>query len=140
VSLPIILPGEEEVVLTKEIFVFRVQKPDLWDPFALLWVLSLKAVREQWRRITLMQTNREDCGERYKEIILPCPPNRAAAESRSSAFRKYFRTIAEAKTAFAASIASDGMEYIATVLGRRGTPGHDDVHHQTEDEEAAGAE
>src|SRR5437868_1298444 len=62
----ILLPGEEQVVLTKEVFVFRILDETLLDAFYLLWALSLKAVRDQWRRIVLMQTNREDCGSRYR--------------------------------------------------------------------------
>jgi type I restriction enzyme M protein len=115
----IILPGEEQVVLTKEMFLFRVQKTNIWDPFILLWALSLKAVREQWRRITLMQTNREDCGDRYKEIVLPLPRNRHWAEERSQAFRDYFNSLAVAKSEFASRILTDKAEYIATVLGAR---------------------
>jgi len=60
----ILLPGEEQIVVTKEVFVLRVLKGELWDPFYLLWALSLRAVRDQWRRVALMQTNREDCGDR----------------------------------------------------------------------------
>jgi type I restriction enzyme M protein len=83
----ILLPGEEQVVVTKEVFVFRVMKDDMWDPFYLLWALSLRVVREQWRRIALMQTNREDCGDRYREIILPNPPDPSWAHDKSAAFR-----------------------------------------------------
>ena len=60
----ILLPGEEQIVLTKEMFVLRVLKTTSIDPFYLLWGLSLKCVRDQWRRVALMQTNREDCGSR----------------------------------------------------------------------------
>ena len=63
----ILIPGEEDIVLTKEVFVFRSINQDLYDAFYLLWAFSLKAVRNQWRRIALMQTNREDCGNRYRE-------------------------------------------------------------------------
>jgi type I restriction enzyme M protein len=47
----ILLPGEEDVVLTKEMFVFRVARPGEggWDPFYLHWALCLRPVREQWR-------------------------------------------------------------------------------------------
>lgn len=67
----ILLPGEEQIVITKEVFVLRVSggEDEGYDPFYLLWCLCLKAVRLQWQRITLMQTNREDCGSRYREII-----------------------------------------------------------------------
>jgi len=111
-----ILPGEEKVVLTKEVFVLRVIDYEVWDAFYLLWSLSLQAVREQWRRIALMQTNREDCGDRYREIILPMPPSKEWAQRQSEAFRAYFLTIAAAKQQFLASVRGASSLYIATVV------------------------
>lgn len=112
----ILLPGEEQVVLTKEVFVIRVLKPDLVDPFYLLWALSLKAVRDQWRRITLMQTNREDCGQRYREIILPKPKSKPWAKTTSAAFRTYFETIANARTSFVEAVRTSKFGHVANVL------------------------
>jgi type I restriction enzyme M protein len=112
----ILLPGEEEIVVTKEVFVFRVDnKDDVWDPFYLLWALSLSAVRDQWRRIALMQTNREDCGDRYREIIVPEPPSVEWAKSASQPFRDYFRKIAAARTKFIKSVTADELAYVANV-------------------------
>ncbi len=112
-----LLPGEERVVLTKEMFIFRVntEDQDLWTPFSLFWALCLRGVREQWRRIALMQTNREDCGDRFREIRLPLPPNREAAEEASKDFETYFSALAAAKTAFLAAIEHTGDRYIASV-------------------------
>lgn len=102
-------------MLTKEVFVLRVRKNDrVWDPFYLLWALSLRAVRDQWRRIALMQTNREDCGDRYREIILPKPPSRKWAKQSSDAFATYFKTIASARDAFIGSVSKGGHDYVAT--------------------------
>ena len=112
----ILLPGEERIVLTKEVFVFRVLDTQLLDPFYLIWALSLKVVREQWRRITLMQTNREDCGNRYREIIIPKPPSKTWAIETSAAFRSYFEAIAGAKAVFAEHLTEDPFEYVANVL------------------------
>lgn len=112
----LLLPGEEQVVLTKEVFVFRVVNNSLFDQFYLLWALSLKAVRDQWRRIVLMQTNREDCGNRYKEIIIPIPKDKAWGEKASEPFRKYFSTIAIAKTEFIESVHNEKYEHIANVV------------------------
>lgn len=112
----ILLPGEERIVLTKEVFIFSVLPGEtVWDQFYLLWALSLGAVRDQWRRIALMQTNREDCGDRYREIILPNPPNRKWAEERSAAFRDYFATLAAARETFVGRVSADGLEYVANV-------------------------
>ena len=111
----ILLPGEERIVITKEVFVIRVLDKKLFDQFYLLWALSLKAVREEWRRIALMQTNREDCGSRHREIILPKPKNRAWADKVSENFRTYFTTIARAKSTFIESVQKDGFEHVANV-------------------------
>jgi type I restriction enzyme M protein len=113
-----LLPGEEQVLITKEVFVFRcMDHKSEWDPFYLLWALSLRVVREQWRRVALMQTNREDCGSRYREVILPCPPNKRWATEASKAFRDYFTSLAQAKADFLKAVASDSCEYIASVSG-----------------------
>jgi type I restriction enzyme M protein len=112
----LLLPGEEQIVLTKEVFVFRVIDTKLFDQFYLLWALSLKVVRDQWRRIALMQTNREDCGARYREIIIPKPKNKGWGEKTSNPFREYFSTIANAKAEFISSVNSDKYEYVANVV------------------------
>jgi type I restriction enzyme M protein len=112
----IIVPGEEQVVLTKEVYVLRVlDDSDGYDPFYLLWALSLKAVRNQWQRITLMQTNREDVGNRFREIRIPAPLNLSWANNVSSPFRKYFTILADSKTEFIAETDKDEFDYIASV-------------------------
>jgi type I restriction enzyme M protein len=111
----IILPGEEQVVITKEVFVLRVMNRELIDPFYLLWALSLKSVRDQWRRIALMQTNREDCGNRYREVLLPRALSKGWADRVSQPFRDYFTTMAAARTTFMKNVAEDTVEYVANV-------------------------
>jgi len=113
----IIVPGEEQVVLTKEMFVFRVLDPTVWDAFYLFWALCLSAVREQWRRIALMQTNREDCGSRYREIILPKPLSKQWARQQSGAFREYFKSLAAARDKFSAKLSASGLSFIASAPG-----------------------
>ena len=110
--------------MTKEVFVIRVDNSKIIDPFYLLWAFSLKAVRDQWRRITLMQTNREDCGQRYREIILPKPKSKAWAQSTSAPFRDYFQTIAEAKATFIERVRTSKFEHVANVVSN--TPVEDD--------------
>jgi type I restriction enzyme M protein len=111
----ILLPNEEQVVLTKEVFVFRTKTDPIWTPFYLLWALCLKPVRDQWRRIALMQTNREDCGDRWKEIVLPNPESKEWAARTSAAFERFFQSLADARLHFGIETASDRYEYIATV-------------------------
>ncbi len=130
----ILLPGEEQVVLTKEMFVLRVTKNDLWDPFYLLWALCLRAVRNQWHRIALMQTNREDCGNRYREIVLPIPDSAKRAKELSEPFRNYFTVLARSKARFLEDVASDEFEYIANVMS---AIAHDDNNDKSSDQDLA---
>jgi type I restriction enzyme M protein len=111
----ILLPGEERIVLTKEVFVFRIADGSVWDAYYLHWALSLSAVREQWRRIALMQTNREDCGARWREIILPNPKTKVWAQEKSKAFRDYFTTMAKAKEKFVKQIQTAEFAFVANV-------------------------
>lgn len=94
----ILLPGQERVVTTKEVIVLRPGPKANFDPFYLLWALSLKVVRDQWRRIIFMQTNREDVGKRYLEILLPTPPTPERAKEISEPFRAYYQTLATARS------------------------------------------
>ena len=112
----ILLPGEEQIVITKEVFILRVNdNHEGYSPFYLLWALSLAEVREQWRRVTLMQTNREDVGKRYKEVLLPKPISPEWADEVSRPFREYFTTLASAKDVFVESINADDFDYIASI-------------------------
>lgn len=112
----ILLPGEESIVLTKEVFIIRVNPNNIGiTPFYLLWALSLTQTRKQWSRVTLMQTNREDVGQRYKEILIPLPKSIEWAGKVSAPFADYFKGIAEAKKTFIAQTATDKFSYIASV-------------------------
>ena len=86
----VLMPGQERVVLTREIILLRVAKQAPFDAFYLLWALSLEIVRNQWKRIIFMQTNREDVGARYREILLPIPPDKKEARNVSKEFRAYY--------------------------------------------------
>lgn len=120
----IILPGEEQIVVTKEVFIFRVgENEEGWDPFYLLWALSLRAVRQQWRRVTLMQTNREDVANRYREIALPIPKNKEWAQTVALAFRKYFKTIAAAKRSFVEAVRNAPFEFVANIATEKAGEG-----------------
>lgn len=103
----ILLPGQEQVVTTKEVIILRPTEKADFDAFYLLWALSLKIVRDQWRRVVFMQTNREDVGKRYLEIELPVPPNSKRANEVSKAFRDYYQSIAAARSNLIAYLNAD---------------------------------
>lgn len=92
-----LLPGQEQVVTTKEVIVVRPGKNANFDPFYLMWVLTLSIVRDQWRRVIFMQTNREDVGDRYLDIRIPVPRDAAHATEVSQPFRGYYQTLAKAR-------------------------------------------
>lgn len=120
----ILLPSEQDIVLTKEVFVIRVLSGAKagWDHFYLFWALCLKSVRKQWQRITLMQTNREDCGSRFLEIQLPLPKSKRWAKTVSAPFRDYFSALAEAKTRFLSTVSGSDFDYIASVTSALPAP------------------
>jgi len=107
----VLMPGQERVVLTKEIIVVRPGDAAYFDPFYLLWALTLKIVRDQWRRVIFMQTNREDVGKRYLEIEIPVPPDSQQAASVSQAFRTYYESIAESRSALIDYLRADNSHH-----------------------------
>lgn len=104
----LLMPGQEQVLLTKEIIVIRPGPEAVFDPFYLLWAMTLKIVRDQWKRVVFMQTNREDVGKRYLEISIPVPKSGEIARKVSEPFRTYFQTIATARAAFSDYLATSG--------------------------------
>ena len=104
----VLMPGQEGIVLTKEVLVMRPGAKASFDWSYLLWALSLTVVRQQWDRVVLMQTNREDVGKRYLEIELPVPPDRATADTVAAAFKDYYGGMARLRKVFTASLDSGG--------------------------------
>ncbi len=102
-----LMPGQERVLLTKEIIVMRPGKKAKFDPFYLLWAMTLKIVRDQWKRIVFMQTNREDVGKRYLEVMIPVPKDLATAKSVSKPFFDYYNSLASSRSAFANYLSKD---------------------------------
>ena len=86
----ILLPGQEEAVFTKEVLIFNVDKQANFDNFYLGWALDLKYVRAQWDRVVFMQTNREDLGMRYREILIPVPIDRTQGMKVSEYYRRFY--------------------------------------------------
>lgn len=94
----ILLPDQENVVVTKEVLRIRATDTSDFDQFYLIWALSLKVVRNQWKRIVFMQTNREDVGARYREIRIPIPPSPKVGKDFSEPFRTYYTKLAESRS------------------------------------------
>ncbi|MFY1654034.1 hypothetical protein ACN27J_24515 [Solwaraspora sp. WMMB762] len=108
----VLMPGQERVVLTKEMLVLRAMDGAPFDNFYLLWAMTLKAVRRQWGRVIFMQTNREDVGSRYREIRIPIPPTSDQARVASGAFRSYYKESQKIRESFLAYLAKDDRHHV----------------------------
>ena len=101
-----VMPGQEQMVFTKEILLFTVNKDAPINHFFLFWALRLKDVQKQWERVIFMQTNREDLGDRYRLIEIPYTKDPDAAKEVSKAYREYFEGLDELSKRFA-SLSND---------------------------------
>ncbi|GAB3597333.1 hypothetical protein CFAEC_13720 (plasmid) [Corynebacterium faecale] len=108
----VLMPGQERIVLTKEMLVLRATEQAPVDNFYLLWALSLTVVRQQWNRIVLMQTNREDVGKRYLEIEIPWIDDSARAAEISASFRDYYIGLDELRRSFVADLEQGGIHHV----------------------------
>ena len=107
----VLMPGQERVVLTKEVICVRATDSAPFDQFFLMWALSLGVVRHQWDRIVFMQTNREDVGERVLEIRIPMPESRAVADEYAEPFKNYYLGIEKLRSAFSAALKRSGNDH-----------------------------
>jgi hypothetical protein len=108
----VLMPGQERVVLTKEMLVLHAAEDAGFDNFYLLWAMSLKAVRKQWDRVVFMQTNREDVGTRYREIRIPIPTSSVVAIKSSQPFRDYYLGMEALRHDLLAYLDEDGRHHI----------------------------
>lgn len=111
-DIAVLMPGQERMVLTKEMLVMRPGSMAEFDSFYLLWAMSLKIVREQWRRIVFMQTNREDTGRRYREIQIPMAPTRAERDEVAEPFKTYYEGTAKLREQFLAYLSRDERHHV----------------------------
>jgi len=96
----ILMPGQQDIVLTKEVIIIRATKNAHFNQFYLMWALSLSSVRKQWDRIVFMQTNREDVGKRINEILLPYPTTQEFAGIVSKPFKDYYEGLEKLRKDF----------------------------------------
>jgi type I restriction enzyme M protein len=106
----LVLPWQRHVVFTKEVLILRVDENDEGiDPFLLLALLSLGVVQDQYAHLVLMQTNRDDLGDRWREVIVPVPATASGRETISSSVREYFEGIVKAREAYDRLVKTLGM-------------------------------
>lgn len=111
-DIAVLMPGQERVVLTKEMLVMRPGQLASFDVFYLLWAMSLKVVRRQWQRIVFMQTNREDTGLRYREIEIPLAPSREECDEVSEPFRVYYEGTAKLREELLTYLKTDEHHHV----------------------------
>ncbi len=111
-DIAVLMPGQERVVLTREMLVIRPGAKADFDVFYLLWAMSLKIVRQQWQRIVFMQTNREDTGQRYREIQIPMAPSRAGRDRAATPFKIYYEGSASLRDTFLAYLSQDEHHHV----------------------------
>ncbi len=96
----VVRPWQTRAILTREIAIWRPTSKCRIDRWLLLALLSLKVVHEQFRFLVLMQTNREDLGERWRELRLPIPRNVKQRETWTNPIREYFEAESKVREAF----------------------------------------
>ncbi|MGH2747786.1 MAG: N-6 DNA methylase [Actinomycetota bacterium] len=97
----VVMPWQKDCILTREIAIWRVAENASRIDWALLLMLaSLKVVFKQYRHLVLMQMNREDLSERYRELILPIPRDPKKREAWAEPVRSYFESMVSARDAY----------------------------------------
>lgn len=107
----VLMPGQEQVVMTKEMIVIRATETAAFDQFYLQWAMSLEIVREQWKRVIFMQTNREDVGNRYLEILIPVPKDIDTARKCSKMFRDYYESVSKSRITLQGELAESPTKH-----------------------------
>lgn len=97
----VVMPWQTEVILTREIAIWQIsQMSKRIDRWLLLALLSLKVVHAQFKCLVLMQMNREDLGNRYRELLLPLPREGELRERWSRPIRDYFESMTAARKSY----------------------------------------
>lgn len=96
-----VMPWQTGVVLTKEVLGLRVLDNDEGlDAFLLLALLSLRVVHAQYAALTLMQTNREHLGDRWREVRVPVPTTAEERDRVAQPVRDFFAAQVKARSSY----------------------------------------
>ncbi len=97
----VVMPWQTNMILTREIFIWRLKdKGKLIDRWLFLALASLKVVHDQFSYLVLMQMNREDLGNRYKDLFLPIPRTPEDREKWAGPVRRYFEALTQARKSY----------------------------------------
>ncbi len=97
----VVMPWQTDLVLTREIAVWRVKEgAKALSPSLLLALMSLKVVHDQFDYLVLMQMNREDLGERFREVVLPIPRTAESLAGWAEPVRQFLDAQAAARESY----------------------------------------
>jgi len=97
----VVMPWQRSVVLTREIAVWRfTDDASPLDRWLFLALASMRIVHDQFRYLVLMQTNREDLGRRWRELLLPIPRDAAKRTAWATPIREYFQAVTAARESY----------------------------------------
>ncbi len=96
----VVMPWQRQVILTREINIWRVSQGADVDWALLLGLCSLKVVFEQFRHLVLMQMNREDLSDRYRELLLPIPRKPQTRSEWADPIREFFEAQVKARMSY----------------------------------------
>lgn len=95
----VVMPWQTEMILTREIFIWRIKEDsNRIDRWLFLALVSLKVVHDQFKYLVLMQMNREDLGTRYLDLLLPVPRSKEGREKWGGPIRRYFEAQTKARS------------------------------------------
>lgn len=92
-SVAIVSPFDEDVLLTKEILVFKVIKQDNEygiTPYYLLYLLNLDVVQQQIHNKVLIETTLPNIGDRWRELALPIHQDSSIRNNISNEIQESF--------------------------------------------------
>lgn len=99
----VVMPWQTDMILTREIFIWRLEDDGKRiNRWLFLALASLKVVHEQFSYLILMQMNREDLGSRYRDLLIPIPRTEAARERWAGPVRRYFEAMTAARESYEA--------------------------------------
>ena len=98
-----VMPWQTEMILTREIYIWRINEDsERINRWLFLALASLNVVHDQFKYLVLMQMNREDLGRRYRDLILPIPRTHNGREKWTKPVRRYIDAMAAARSSYVA--------------------------------------
>ncbi len=96
----VVMPWQTDVILTREINIWRAREGATVDWALLLALCSLRVVFDQFQHLVLMQMNREDLSDRYRDLLLPVPRDKGKRHEWADPIREFFEAQIKARTSY----------------------------------------